>query len=143
VKHDIPAVCARASCEQLLTRHYGNIDAGRASESLELFAEDAAIEVPGAAAHGTAQIADLLTSRQQRAAYGTMHHLSLLDFGLRSENEAHARGAMTLYTGPRDLDCVPDSIVRLEATFRLADDQWRIAKLSVFVRGHHTDAVGS
>jgi hypothetical protein len=128
---------ARAACRQLLERLYAGVDAGRATDGLEVFAPDALMDMPSGAARGAEQIARALSAREAQTTRVTVHAIASFDFRLTSQREAAASGSLVVYAGaPGDLDRVPEALTRYAAEFHRGDDGWRTARLEVRVIAH-------
>jgi hypothetical protein len=127
---------ARSLCEQLLARHHNNVDRGRATSSLLLFAPDAELTVPGGVARGAGEIETMLQHRERDAERRTLHAVTGFDFSRTSPREAAAEGGIALYVGSAErVETVPQSLLRFQAAFRCDDGGWRIASLHLKALG--------
>jgi hypothetical protein len=142
VDEELATRSAQVACTRLLERFHASVDAGKATQGIEVFAPDAVIDMPTATAHGADEIARVLSGREAAATRVTVHAIMSFDFTLRSSREAAARGALVVYAGaPGDVDGLPE-VTRYAAGFRRGDDGWRIARLRVQVIGHEKDVRG-
>ena len=87
---------ARESIRDLVARYNANGDAGRFDPMLELFAEDAVLEVPGGVHRGKAAIRALFSDVSRRTGGGgaakfIRHFTATHQIDLLSENEARGR----------------------------------------------------
>ena len=87
---------ARESIRDLVARYNANGDAGRFDPMLELFAEDAVLEIPGSVHRGKAAIRALFTEVSQRTGAGgaaafIRHFTATHQIDLVSETEARGR----------------------------------------------------
>jgi hypothetical protein len=127
---------ARSLCEQLLARHHNNVDRGRATSSVRLFAPDAELTVPGGVARGAGEIGTMLQQRERDAERCTLHAITGFDFSCTSPREAAAEGGIALYVGSAErMETVPQSLLRFQAAFRCDDGGWRIASLHLETLG--------
>jgi hypothetical protein len=123
---------ARTECEQLLARYHRLIDDGKASEATSLFTCDAILRVAALTARGTAEIADVLTARQERTDRTTIHAPVGFDFEQSNEQDGAAVGALIVFAGDSGpIGRVPEALCRYRASFRYDDGAWRISGLRV------------
>jgi ketosteroid isomerase-like protein len=89
-------LAARESIRDLVARYNANGDARRFDPMLELFAEEATLEIPGAVHHGKAAIRALFEGVGQRTGAGKAaafirHFTATHQIDLVSESEARGR----------------------------------------------------
>jgi hypothetical protein len=129
-------IAARVVCEQLLARFHANVDAGRATDGVELFAPGALIDLPAGRAQGYEEIGRLLSARQAASGRITLHAVGSFDFQMASGHEASASGALVVYAGELDnVGRVPEAVARYAAGFRRDDRGWSISGLEVELVG--------
>lgn len=117
----------QVTCERLVLRHYLNIDAGKATSSLELFSDDAALTARGRTARGHQEIGDMLRGREEQRDRITHHVLTNFDL-LQSEHALLATGLLTVYA--RDAASHPEKVTRYSASFVLRDGVCLISELA-------------
>ena len=99
---------ARESIRDLVARYNANGDAGRFDPMLELFAEDAVLEIPGSTHRGKVEIRALFEGVSQRTGTGRSaafirHFTATHQIDLLSETEARGRCYFAVLTD-RGLD---------------------------------------
>jgi len=116
---------ARESIRDLVARYNANGDAGRFGPMLELFADDAVLEIPGSTHRGKAQIRALFEGVSQRTGAGRSaafirHFTATHQIDLLSENEARGRCYYAVLT-----DRGLDHWGRYLDEYRNVDGHWR------------------
>jgi uncharacterized protein (TIGR02246 family) len=116
---------ARESIRDLVARYNANGDAGRFGPMLELFAEDAVLEIPGSTHRGKTEIRALFEGVSQRTGAGgsaafIRHFTATHQIDLLSETEARGRCYYAVLT-----DRGLDHWGRYLDHYRKTDGLWR------------------
>jgi uncharacterized protein YbgA (DUF1722 family) len=119
---------AHHAAEQLILHHYRNIDTGRATASVELFAPNAIVTAAGHTTHGREELARALGRREAQTERVT-HHVITNFAVLEAEQERIlATGVLTRYR--QGSQSLPDRVVRFEAELLRFEDAWLIAAMA-------------
>jgi hypothetical protein len=124
-------LAARESIRDLVARYNANGDAGRFDAMLELFAEDAVLEIPGGERRGKAEIRALFEGVSQRTGAGgraafIRHFTATHQIDLLSESEARGRCYYAVLT-----DRGLDHWGRYLDEYRNIDGRWRFSHRKV------------
>lgn len=120
---------ARESIRDLVARYNANGDSGRFAAVLELFTEDAILEIPGASHGGRAEIRKMFEEAAERTGRDDgiafiRHFIATHQIDVDNENEARGRCYYAVIT-----DCGLDHWGRYVDNYRRGDDgQWRFSK---------------
>jgi ketosteroid isomerase-like protein len=122
---EIWELVARESIRDLVARYNANGDAGRFGPMLELFADDAVLEIPGSTHCGKAEIRALFEGVSQRTGAGRSaafirHFTATHQIDLLSESEARGRCYYAVLT-----DRGLDHWGRYLDEYRKIENHWR------------------
>ncbi len=99
VPADVLALVARNQCEALFHRFSACIDGGRATEAIDLFADEAVLEIGGRELRGREAILGFLEARQARADRVTRHVGGNFVFDQFDDETATASAVIVVYAG--------------------------------------------
>lgn len=117
-----------AACRATLVDFHGAVDHGRASEALDLFTEDASIDVAGQRIEGREQIAAFLAGRQAQTDRQTVHVFTNDVVREQTADQLTLTALLQLWEGTSDGSFALGRIVHTTQTFRRGPDRWRIAE---------------
>ncbi len=127
------ALAARVACEEVFVRFHRLIDAGTATQAIDLFTTDSVFEVRGQLFEGRQAIFEFLQRREQQSDRLTRHLASNFAFELTSETVAQGSAQLLIVAAsasePRELEleAVSDCAVRFR---RSESGIWRMTARS-------------
>jgi SnoaL-like domain len=95
-------VLARSACEHVFQRFTGAVDAGRATEAIALFDEDAVLELGGRTYSGRAEITAFLAAREAQVDRRTRHLTANFSFRLVGPDRGEAQALLVIFTAGDD-----------------------------------------
>ncbi|WP_028268021.1 nuclear transport factor 2 family protein [Arthrobacter sp. MA-N2] len=119
---------AHFTAEQLILCHYRNIDTGRATASVELFAPNAVVTAAGHTTHGLEELARSLGRREAQTERVTQHVITNLAVLEASQGRILATGVLTRYA--RGSHSLLERVARFEAELVRFEDSWLIAAMA-------------
>ncbi|RSM70519.1 hypothetical protein DMH04_44830 [Kibdelosporangium aridum] len=131
---DAEALNARAACTDVINATYRLVDEKRATSSVQLYTEDAVMELNGNVL-GTEAIAGAMESREADDIQ-RVHIPAQTDFWLEAPYKAHAVTLLHVYYLAQDPTVIPPpkTLTRVDDTLtRSADGVWRVARRAVTV----------
>lgn len=125
---DSPGADAGAACRAVLIDFHAAVDHGRATDALDLFTDDASVDVAGQRMEGREQIASFLARRQAQTDRHTVHVIANDVVREQTADRLVLTAKLQLYERAADGSFALQRIVDTTQTFRLQPDGWRIAE---------------
>ena len=138
---ELQQLLAREQIRDLVTRYNSNGDSGRFEQVMELFTDDAVMQLKDRVCHGKDEIITIFTGTKERLRGGdtpgyVRHFTATHQIDLVDESNATGRAYYSVIS-PTGLD----HWGRYLDTYRLVDDEWRFAIRKVTVDGQASTSV--
>ncbi len=138
---ELQQLLAREQIRDLVTRYNSNGDSGRFEQVMELFTDDAVMQLKDRVCHGKDEIMTIFAGTKERLRGGATpgyvrHFTATHQIDLVDESNATGRAYYSVIS-PTGLD----HWGRYLDTYRLVDDEWRFAIRKVTVDGQASTSV--